>query len=199
MYATYGPENSDYFVVLAPGDAGRLEDTGLTLISNGLANAGIRVIRFEFPFCESNDSEIRDKLLADEIRKAAAKKKTGQTLVLGGQSRGARVSAGLVHELKARALVGFAYPFHARSDPHPHGRERELAELNLPVLICQGTRDSHGNREQVASYRLPKNIRLLWLEDANHALHPRARSNTNQEEQLKNASIVAGEFICSLV
>ena len=108
------------------------------------------------------------------------------------------MSAALVEELNACGLVGFAYPFHAREDPNPHGRDRALAKLGRPALICQGTRDSHGNLQQVRGYHLPENIRLHWLEDANHALHPRERFGMSQREQLEEALVVAVAFIRAL-
>jgi uncharacterized protein len=198
MCATHGPEDSAHLVVLAPGDSGRLEDTAPTLIADGLALAGIRVIRFAAGSFDSNETEVQDTRLADRVREASRNRQGSQKLVLAGLSRGARVSASLVDELSAHGLIGFAYPFHARGDPKPHGRTQALSQLDVPVLICQGTRDSHGNRQQIRGYDLGENIHVHWLEDANHALHPRERSGTNQREQLKAALQVVVAFIQSL-
>jgi predicted alpha/beta-hydrolase family hydrolase len=198
MYRSYGPEDSDHLVVLAPGDAGRLEDSAPTAIATGLAEAGIHVIRFASPACDARDDGTRDRLLADAVRAAASLGRPDQRLVLAGLSRGARVSASLVAELGALGLVAFAYPFHGRQDPHTHGREVELGRLERPALLFQGTRDSHGNREQVRGYDLPAHITVHWLEDANHALHPRARSGNSQAEQLARAAVVAAAFIRDL-
>jgi hypothetical protein len=115
--------------------------------------------------------------------------------VLGGLSRGARVSIGLVEELGAVAVLAFAYPFHGRHDPDPHGRARELSAVSVPVLLCQGTRDTHGNRQQVVGYRLPPHIHVHWLPDANHALRPRPSSGHRQEAQLAEATQRAAAFI----
>jgi uncharacterized protein len=198
MHVTHGPENSAHFVVLAPGDSASLKDPVLTLVAERLAEAGLRVVRFGFPACDTQEAEVRDAVLGDRIREAAAQRCAGQELVLAGISRGARVSTALVEELNACALVGFAYPFHAREDPNPHGREHALAKLSRPALICQGTRDSHGNLQQVRGYHLPENIRLHWLEDANHALYPRKRFEISQKEQLEEALAVTVAFIRAL-
>ena len=198
MMLTHGPLESAHLVVLAPGDSGRLEDTAPTLISETLAAAGIRVVRFAFPDCKSRDGALRDELLRGNIEAAVSAHLGGRQLILGGLSRGARVGASLAGALGARGLLGFAYPFHTREDPDTHGRERELGALGVPALICQGTRDSHGNREQVRGYGLPDHIRVHWLEDANHALHPRERSGFTQAEQLAEACRVAADFIAAL-
>ena len=52
-------------------------------------------------------------------------------------------------------------------------RTAHLADLKTPTLICQGTRDEFGTREEVADYTLSKQIELLWLEDGDHDLKPR--------------------------
>ncbi|MDP6947059.1 MAG: hypothetical protein QF464_23115, partial [Myxococcota bacterium] len=166
--------------------------------AEGLAAAGIRVLRFAFPPCDEPDGALRDALLETHIREAAGERASHQALVLAGLSRGARVSASLVEPLGAVGLVGFAYPFHGRQDPHPRGRAEALGRVSVPVLICQGTRDSHGNQQQVRGYRLPPHIRLHWLVDANHALHPRARSGHTQASQLADATALAAAFIQGL-
>ncbi|MBW1878817.1 MAG: dienelactone hydrolase family protein [Deltaproteobacteria bacterium] len=194
MHIWHGPKASPHLFVLAPGDAGRLTDSAPLEIAEGLGRAGVRVIRFAFPPCDE-DGAVRDALLATEIRQAAACREPHQHLVLGGLSRGARVGAMLAQELGAIGLVGFAYPFHARHDPDPAERVTQLAQVNVPVLIFQGTRDSHGNREQVRGYRLPDHVRVHWLEDANHALHPRSRSGHTQASQLAEAAAMAAAFI----
>ena len=43
----------------------------------------------------------------------------------------------------------------------------------MPTLVCQGTRDPLGNREEVAGYSLSPAIEVLWLEDGDHDLKPR--------------------------
>jgi predicted alpha/beta-hydrolase family hydrolase len=198
MALWHGPEHSLHLVVLAPGDQGRLQDAAPTAIAAGLASEGLRVVRFAFPPCDVKDGAERDALLAEHIRGAAALRGPQQRLVLAGLSRGARVSATLIDELDAVGLLGFAYPFHARHDPDPGGRVEALAALSVPALLCQGTRDSHGNRQQVQGYHLPAHVRVHWLEDANHALQPRARSGHTQAEQLARAAALAAAFVTGL-
>jgi uncharacterized protein len=198
MYAWHGPEDSPWFLVLAPGDQATLDDVAPATLAEGLGDAGLRVVRFAFPPCETTDGVIRDALLADHIRQAAALKAPAQHLVLAGLSRGARVSGALTDALAAIALVAFAYPFHPRHDPDPGERARALSDLTAPVLLCQGTRDSRGNRQQINGYRLPSRIQVHWLEDANHALEPRERSGHTQPGQLTEAVSVVNTFIRGL-
>jgi len=191
-----GPTHSPYLVVLAPGDSGRLVDAAPTQIADGLSRAGLRVARFAA--IESDDDQVRDHILADRIRAVSATRSSHQRLVLAGLSRGARVSAGLLTDLDAVALLAFAYPFHGRSDPNPGPGLGVLRAIEVPALLVQGTRDSHGNREQVLGYDLPDNIHAHWILDANHALRPRARSGQTQASQLCEATQCAARFVLSL-
>ena len=73
-------------------------------------------------------------------------------------------------------------------------RTKHLAGLETPALICQGTRDEFGTREEVAGYTLSDNIEILWLEDGDHDLKPRkAISGFSVADHLKTvAQAVAG-------
>ncbi len=193
MITWSGPAESSHVVLFAPGDSGCTTDQGPSRIASGLAAQGIRVAQWDV-VCDSEDAEERDAVMAAAVRAAA--EACGETpRVLGGMSRGARVSVGLVEELGAVAVLAFAYPFHRRVDPRTHGRERDLAAVSVPVLLCQGTRDTHGNRQQVVGYRLPSHIQVHWLLDANHALRPRPSSGQRQEVQLAEATELAAAFI----
>ena len=37
-----------------------------------------------------------------------------------------------------------------------------------PTLICQGTRDPFGTRDEVARYTVSDSVELLWVEDGDH-------------------------------
>jgi uncharacterized protein len=197
-YALHGPPQSSHLVVLAPGDECKLTDRTPTLLAAALGEAGLRVVRFAFPPCEVSDGAARDAALVPHIRRAATELHAGQHLVLGGLSRGARVSVSLVAELGAVGFLGFSYPFHGRQDPDPGDRVQQLAAIGVPALICQGTRDSRGNRQQVRGYRLPEHVRLHWLEQATHALVPRPSSGRSQADDLARAAAVSAEFVFSL-
>ena len=97
-------------------------------------------------------------------------------LVIGGKSMGGRVASMVADELfadgKIAGLLCLGYPFHPPAKPDQL-RTKHLAELATPTLICQGTRDEFGSREEVAGYDLSERIELLWLEDGDHDLKPR--------------------------
>ena len=97
-------------------------------------------------------------------------------LVIGGKSMGGRVASMLADELFAAGTIAgllcLGYPFHPPGKPDQL-RTKHLAGLKTPALICQGTRDIFGSREEVSEYKLSKQIEILWLEDGDHDLRPR--------------------------
>uniref|UniRef100_UPI003299D2F0 alpha/beta hydrolase family protein n=2 Tax=Pseudomonadota TaxID=1224 RepID=UPI003299D2F0 len=73
---------------------------------------------------------------------------------------------------KIAGLLCLGYPFHPPEKPDQL-RTAHLADLKVPTLIVQGTRDPFGTMDEVSSYSLSKMIEILWLEDGDHDLKPR--------------------------
>ena len=151
-------------------------------IAGALAAQGLRVARFEFGYMAGRRSGARkpppraDLLIPEYIEAVEA---LGPTpLVIGGKSMGGRVASMVADELFAQkridGLLCLGYPFHPPKRPD-NLRTGHLADLKTPTLICQGTRDPFGTREEVESYALSDNIELLWLEDGDHDLKPRKK------------------------
>ncbi len=82
------------------------------------------------------------------------------------------VADGLLAEGRIAGLLCLGYPFHPPEKP-AQLRTAHLMTLETPTLICQGTRDPFGTKDEVPGYRLPERIRFLWLEDGDHDLKPR--------------------------
>jgi len=120
----------------------------------------------------------------------------GAVVVIGGFSLGARIAAQASSTLEPLGLLCLGYPFHVRGDPRDrHGLET-LRGLHTPTLIVQGTRDPHGNREEVTGYgQLPACVRLHWLEDGNHRFRPRRPSGQTEVGHVRSAADAGAEFI----
>lgn len=187
-----GPRASPWLYVMAPGDCGELEDVSGSVIAGALAGHGVRVVRFAAP-PTGGDSE-----WVQAIAKLSATHHPGQCLVLGGQSRGARVSVSLAPVLGAQALWLWSYPFHPRRSPTSLSALHALAGCPVPVWLGQGSRDALGNREQIRGYSLPSHVQVHWVEDANHDLVPRARTGLHREDVLRSAvDVLAASMLSS--
>jgi predicted alpha/beta-hydrolase family hydrolase len=119
-------------------------------------------------------------------------------LIVGGKSMGGRVASMVADELFAEdriaGLLCFGYPFHPQGKP-TQLRTSHLEVLKTPALICQGTRDAFGTRDEVAGYKLSDKIAILWLEDGDHDLKPRKKiSGFSAGDHLKTIASAAQEF-----
>ena len=110
---------------------------------------------------------------------------------------GGRVASLIADDAGVAALVCLGYPFHPPGQPTKL-RTSHLENLATPALICQGTRDPFGNREDVEHYDLASSIELEWLPDGDHNLVPRKRSGHTRDENWSAATTAIVRFIESL-
>ncbi|WP_172332654.1 alpha/beta family hydrolase [Mangrovicoccus sp. HB161399] len=190
-------------VLLAHGAGAGMDTPFMTAIAEGLAARGLRVARFEFAYMAarrtggSKRPPPKVEALEEEYRAAVADLACDGPLVIGGKSMGGRVASLMADELWAAGriagLLCLGYPFHPRGKPGSL-RTAHLERLRTPALVCQGTRDPLGSREEVEGYGLPDGIALAWLEDGYHDLAPRRRMTAlSQEDHLHSAcDAVAG-------
>jgi predicted alpha/beta-hydrolase family hydrolase len=177
-----GPEGARATILLAHGAGAPMDSASMNAIAAALAGAGFRIARFEFGYMASRRTDTgrkpppRAETLIDEYRSAVASLGAPGPLIIGGKSMGGRVASMLADELFAAGqiagLLCLGYPFHPPGKP-AQLRTKHLAALKTPALICQGTRDIFGSRDEVSGYSLSKKIEILWLEDGDHDLKPR--------------------------
>ena len=175
-----GPDEAAVTVLLAHGAGGAMDSAAMSGLAAAIAGAGLRVARFEFGYMASRrhgrrKPPPRAETLLGEYR-AAVDAVAAPKLVIGGKSMGGRVASMLADDLLAEGriagLLCLGYPFHPPGKPGEL-RTRHLESLRTPTLICQGTRDPFGSREEVETYPLSPAITLAWLEDGDHDLKPR--------------------------
>ena len=193
-----GPEHSPATVVLAHGAGAGMEHPFLTAVAAALGDAGLQVVRFEFPYQREARTGARrapDPLpvLQATMREVAAAHARGP-FVLAGKSMGGRVATTIADELRAAGVVVFGYPFHPPKQPQVL-RTAHLAALQTPTLILQGERDPFGTRDDVAGYTLSPAIEVEWLPDGDHSLVPRKKSGHTAEQHLATAINRAAEFV----
>ena len=179
-----GPNDARFTILLAHGAGAPMDSASMTGAAVALANAGFRVARFEFGYMaarRSSDSRKpppRADTLNPEFKAAIADLAPTGHLIIGGKSMGGRVASMIADELHdAHAIAGLlclGYPFHPPGKPE-NLRTAHLEFLKTPTLICQGTRDEFGTREEVSTYPLSSQIDFLWLEDGDHDLKPRKK------------------------
>ena len=178
-----GPADALAAIMLAHGAGAAMDSASMNAITAALAGVGFRVARFEFGYMAARREGLRKpppkaELLKDEFRDAIAQLKDVRPLIIGGKSMGGRVASMVADEFSESSdvvgLLCLGYPFHPPAKPQQL-RTVHLVTLTTPTLICQGTRDPFGVREEVEGYDLSPAIELLWLEDGDHDLKPRKK------------------------
>ena len=194
-------------VVLAHGAGAPMDSLYMQTFSEGLAERGFQVMRFEFPYMHDR-------------RKTGIKKPPNQTpilletwgtiidhfgsqnLIIGGKSMGGRMASMYAEELEAngtpvKGIVCLGYPFHPPGKPEKL-RTEHFISLKTPTLICQGERDMFGTRGDVMTYGLPKSIRFHWLEDGDHDFKPRKKSGFTEQQNWNSAMDAIALFVGEL-
>jgi len=189
-------------VVLAHGAGAPMDSPFLNVMAAGLAAAGLRVARFEFPYMHRRrttgrrGAPDREPALRAAWRAAIDELGGGERLVIGGKSLGGRMASLVADEAGVRGLVCLGYPFHPPAEPD-RLRTAHLRDLRTPTLIVQGTRDPFGTREEVARYDLSPAIRFVWL-DGDHSFKPRVSSGQTEKGHLAAAVAAVAGFVGGL-
>jgi hypothetical protein len=174
----------------------------MAAFAEGIATAGIRVARFEFPYMAGRRTggtkrpPDRQPVLL-ETWTHVIEHFGPEHLIIGGKSMGGRMASLVADAAGVRGLVCLGYPFHPPGRPEKT-RTAHLEGLKTPSLVLQGTRDALGGRETVEGYRLSPAIRIHWLEDGNHDLVPRKKSGRTGPENWSEAIAEVVAFIAGL-
>lgn len=163
---------------VAHGAGAGMDHPFLAGAAAGLADGGIAVLRFNFPYMEAR-RRVPDapRVLLDAWKDAIAElaRRAGTLpMVMGGKSMGGRIAAMLAAEQGAdfagRALVFFGYPLHppGRTD---RLRDTHLAGIRVPMIFLQGTRDALARLDLIEEVvrRLEPLARLHVVPGADHS------------------------------
>jgi predicted alpha/beta-hydrolase family hydrolase len=199
MYLTDGPDDGETFL-FTHGAGGPMDAPFMNSVARVMAERGIRVVRFEFPYMaarrtgKKSGAPDRQPVLLDAYRRAVNEHGGAARVSVGGKSLGGRMASMIADELGVRALVCFGYPFHPPGKPDQL-RTAHLESLRTRALILQGERDPFGSREEVGRYRLSPAIRLEWIKDGDHSYKARASSGTSEKENVVRAGELAAAFL----
>ncbi|HJM51495.1 MAG TPA: alpha/beta family hydrolase [Alphaproteobacteria bacterium] len=201
-----GPDDSEFALILAHGAGAPMQSPFMAAFAEGLAVAGIRVVRFEFPYMRArhegrkpppNRPPVLQACWLAAIARLAAAGWSSRRLVIGGKSLGGRVASLLADRAGVAGLVCLGYPFHPAGRPEKT-RTEHLSSLATPTLIVQGTRDALGSRQDVSGYDLAAGIRIEWLEDGDHSLKPRRASGRTEAENWQHGIAAVAAFVAGL-
>ncbi len=195
-----GPVDAPVTFAFAHGAGAPADSDFMTQVAQSLGQAGIRVVRFEFPYMARRRAEgtrrppDRGPILLESWRSVIAELGDPAHLIIGGKSMGGRMASLVADETGVAGLVAFGFPFHAPGKP-PGTRIDHLPSLKTPSLFIQGTRDALGSRDEVTGYDLSTAIAMHWIEDGDHNLKPRKKSGWSHKEAMVAAIDAAASFL----
>lgn len=181
-----GPAKAKTTIALAHGAGAAMDSPFMEFFTKGLGKHGFRVVRFEFPYRAAQrvtgkaKPPDREPVLR-ETWLSVIKRLGAKGLVIGGKSMGGRIASLVADEAGIAGLVCLGYPFHPVGKPDKL-RVEHLKTIKTPTLIVQGERDPFGTREDVARYKLPKAVRIMWMPDGDHSFKPRKASRETEEQ-----------------
>ena len=169
-------------LILAHG-AGHDMDTKLLVdIGEALAERGVAVLRFNFPYMEAGKRtpDPQPKLEACYRAVADAVAEEFERPYLGGKSMGGRIASHTVADgFPAAGLVFLGYPLHPPGKPE-RIRDDHLRQIQVPMLFLQGSRDPFATpkllRRTVAG--LPS-ATLVEVEGGDHSFKVKGRSTAD--------------------
>ncbi|HWZ96254.1 MAG TPA: alpha/beta family hydrolase [Candidatus Dormibacteraeota bacterium] len=187
------PEKAKWLMVLGHGAGAGMHHPFMSKLAEELAGVGVATLRYQFPYMEER-RKVPDKpavLTATVVAavRAATKAAPDLPLLAGGKSMGGRMSSQAAAEQPlegVRGLVFFGFPLHPPKRPGTK-RAEHLAQVNVPMLFLQGTRDELADLKLLKPIcaKLGKRTTLHVIETADHSFHVLKKSGRSDEEVLR--------------
>ena len=176
--------------VFAHGAGAGMQHAFMGAVAAGLAERGIAVLRFQFPFMEQGSRRPDPPQVAQPTVRAAVSAARqlfpAVPLFAGGKSFGGRMTSqaqAAQPMAEVRGLVFVGFPLHAAGKPSVE-RAEHLAKVKVPMLFLQGTRDELADLELIrqATRPLGELATLHVVEGGDHSFEVLVRSGRTNDE-----------------
>jgi predicted alpha/beta-hydrolase family hydrolase len=175
----------------------------MTRVADGLAERGIRVVTFDFPYIEAR-RRVPDPgpVLETAFESVWTSVADGGPMFGGGKSMGGRIASQSAarggFEPAPAGLVFFGYPLHPPGKPAQR-RDKHLPSIAAPMLFLHGTKDPFGSPDEMRELvgTLP-GATLEIIDGGDHSLL-QARQKPGASASLDGAMDVAAAWIRTTV
>ncbi len=190
--------------VCAHGAGGHMADRGMLALAERFRACGMHIVRFNFLYREKKARRpdamphLQECIAAVVSR---ARQEVGpERLIIGGRSLGGRAASMLAADgFPCDGLLLLAYPLHPPGKPDQL-RDAHLAQIKVPVLCFNGTRDSFCRRELMESVVGGLNgWAMHWLDAADHGFHVPKKSGRSDSDVLSEIGDVTEAWLSKLV
>jgi uncharacterized protein len=186
------PDKARACFVFAHGAGAGMTHPFMEAFAAGLCQRGIASLRYQFPYMEKGGKRPDPPAVAHAAVRAAVAEAgrhcANLPLIAGGKSFGGRMTSQAQASVPLPGVHGLAFlgfPLHPAGKPSDD-RARHLAEIHVPMLFLQGTRDNLAEAALIEPMveRLGKSARLHFVDGADHSFHVPARSGRNDRDVL---------------
>jgi predicted alpha/beta-hydrolase family hydrolase len=176
--------------VMAHGAGAGMRHPFLESIAQALYDRDVATLRYEFGYMEAGRNRPDPpRVAAARVREAvdhARAEWPGLPLLAGGKSFGGRMTSTAQSEEPLAGVGGLAFlgfPLHPPGRPSV-SRADHLAQVQVPMLFLQGTRDEFAQRELINGVceNLGPRATLHPIEDADHSFKVPKRSGRTPEQ-----------------
>ena len=184
------PSGARACYVVAHGAGAGMKHPFLAAIADGLAERRVATLRYQFPYMEQGGKRPDSPKLAQATVRAAVLEASRLVpelaLFAGGKSFGGRMTSQAQAALPlagVRGLIFLGFPLHPPGQPSTE-RATHLAEVQIPMLFLQGTRDEFAEMPLLRAVceQLGARATLQLFQDADHSFHVPARSGRKDSE-----------------
>lgn len=186
------PEGARSLYVFGHGAGAGMRHAFMEAASRRLGDAGVATFRYNFPFTEvGKGGPNPEPVLLKTVRSAIAEARRlvpDLPLFAGGKSMGGRMTSKAASAEPLPDVLGlafFGFPLHA---PGRASNERgaHLAEVRLPMLFLQGTRDKLADLSllQPLVEKLRPTPTLHVVDEADHGFHVPKRTGRTDDDVL---------------
>jgi predicted alpha/beta-hydrolase family hydrolase len=186
------PAHARWLAVLAHGAGADMRHPFMEHVAAALAERGVATLRFQFPYTEAgrgrpDPAPVLERSVRAAVA-AAAREAPGLPLLAGGKSMGGRITSQAQAREPlpgVRGIFFLGFPLHAARRPDA-ARAEHLAQVALPLLFLQGTRDALADLSLLrpAIARLGARAALHVVEDADHSFRVPKRSGRSEQDVL---------------
>ena len=189
------PVSARWLLVLAHGAGAGMNHPFLGKLAAELASVEIATFRYQFPYMEQR-RRLPDSAPVLKSTVRAAVKAAGETapdlpILAGGKSMGGRMTSQAAADHppefeKMWGLVFFGFPLHPPGNPGTK-RADHLAQVQMPMLFLQGTRDQFADLELLRPIcaSLGARATLHEIETADHSFHVLKSSGKTDAEVMR--------------
>jgi uncharacterized protein len=187
------PPHARACFVFAHGAGAGMTHPFMAQVTAGLGERGIATLRYQFPYMEKANKRPDPPPVAHAAVRAAVAEAgrccPGLPLVAGGKSFGGRMTSqaqAATPLAGVRGLAFLGFPLHPAGKPSSD-RAEHLADVHVPMLFLQGTRDSLAEVPLLKPMveRLGSSATLHLVDGADHSFHVLARSGRNDREVMR--------------